>query len=316
MCIYPCALIRSTGKIKNMTSDLDKLKKYATYSSVIAAIIIIIMKLAGWVLTNSLSIFASLTDSLLDAVTSMLNLLAVHYALKPADNEHRFGHHKAEDLAVFVQSAFFGASGIFLIIAAIKRAVYPIPLDYSYHGIVIMMGSIIVTICLITFQRYVIKKTGSDVIKADSLHYSIDLLSNIAVIISLIIVTIWDINIIDPLFAIIVAIFILHGSWELLCGAFDKLMDRELSEEKKQRIINIIRLHDVIKGFHDLKTRHAGNKVFIQFHLELDPNITLNKAHNISVEIEHKLLQEFEGAEIIIHQDPAGIDEHVEYIET
>ncbi|MFV9876211.1 MAG: cation diffusion facilitator family transporter [Rickettsiales endosymbiont of Dermacentor nuttalli] len=299
-----------------MTSNLDNLKKYATYSSVIAAIIIITMKMVGWILTNSLSIFASLTDSLLDAVTSILNLLAVHYALKPADNEHRFGHHKAEDLAVFVQSAFFGASGIFLIIAAIKRAFYPQPLDYNYYGIVIMLCSIIVTLCLTTFQRYVIKKTESDVIKADSLHYSIDLLSNIAVIISLIILTIWDIPIIDTLFAILVAIFILHGSWKLLCIAFDKLMDRELSEEKKQRIINLIKVHEAIKGFHDLKTRYAGNKVFIQFHLELDPNLTLNKAHSISAEIEHNLRQEFEDAEIIIHQDPSGINEHIEYIET
>lgn len=299
-----------------MTDNLDKLKKYATYSSVIAAVIIITMKMVGWVLTNSLSIFASLTDSLLDAVTSVLNLLAVHYALKPADDEHRFGHHKAEDLAVFVQSAFFGASGIFLVIAAIKRVFDPQPLDYSYHGIIIMICSIIVTVCLIAFQRYVIKKTGSDVIKADSLHYSIDLLSNIAVIISLIIVLKWNFHIVDPLFAILVAIFILHGSWELLCVAFDKLMDRELSEEKKQRIIAIIREHNTIQGFHDLKTRHAGNKVFIQFHLELDPHLTLNKVHNISTEIEHKLREEFENAEIIIHQDPAGIEEHVQYIET
>jgi cation diffusion facilitator family transporter len=283
------------------------LVKIATSASVISAFIIIIGKLIGWAMTDSLAILASLTDSLLDIVASIINLIAARYSLQPPDHKHRFGYGKAEDLAVFTQSSLFGISGIFLLVNAAKRMMYPEPIENNMIGIWIMAFSMGVTLILVIIQRYVIKKTNSQVVKADQLHYSVDLLSNAVVILSLFLSSKLDSDIIDPLFSIMIALYILYGAWHLLEGAFKNLMDHEFDDKEREAIFNIVLQHHKVKGLHDLKTRYSGPRPFIQFHLELDGDMSLKEAHHIAEEIEAKLLQRFTDAEITIHQDPAEL---------
>jgi cation diffusion facilitator family transporter len=295
------------------TKDSSKLVKFATYASVTAASIIIVAKIIGWMVTGSLTLLASLADSALDITASIINLVAVHYASKPADNEHRFGHGKAEDLSVFTQSAFFTFSGLFLGFEAIRRLFYPEVVENSQIGIAVMVFSIVITALLVSFQQYVIKRSKSNVIEADKLHYVSDLLVNLAVIVSLLITSKWKITYIDSIIALIIAAYILNGALKLLKRAFNNLMDHELDEADKKIILDIVKNHPKVIGLHDLKTRLSGNKAIIQFHLEMSGDMTLNEAHVISIDIEGEILAHFPYAEIIIHQDPEGADEKVEY---
>jgi cation diffusion facilitator family transporter len=231
-------------------------------------------------------------------------MIALKYALQPPDDEHRFGHNKAEDLAGFIQAAFFGVSGIFVLGSCFKRLFDPQAINHDIIGLTMMVISTIITLCLVLFQLYVLKKTSSKIIEADHLHYKSDLLLNISVIISILASRYLDSDLIDPILALLISLYIINGAWDLLKKSFKNLMDEEFDEEEKQKIMAIINAHQKILSIHDLKTRHAGSKPFIQFHLVMDGDISLNEAHAISEEIEHSLLKIFPDAEIFIHQDP------------
>ena len=298
--------------IKYMNNK-NKLIKISTYLSVSIATIILSIKIYAFFKTDSVSIFASMLDSLLDIGSSVVNLLAIRYALMPADDNHRFGHDKIQDLAVFAQSIFFGASGIFVIFLSIPRILVPSQVENNEIGIIVMILSIFLTSLLVTFQTYVIKISGSKVIKADKLHYFVDLMSNSAVLISLFLSKYFDLQYADPLFAIIIAIYIIYSAYELLLEAIKSLIDEEFSDAEKEEILEILKLDPDILAIHELKTRRGGNKSFIQFHMELDPNLTLLESHSISDRIEKKILASFPDSELIIHQDPAGVEKNVMY---
>ena len=295
----------------------QKLMKLSTYITVAGVSLIILAKLYGWFATESVTILASLVDSLLDICVSIMNLLALHYALQPADKQHRFGHGKLEDITVFSQAVFFGFSGVFLIFEASKRIFHPNDqvLNSGKLGIGILIFSIIITLMIVLFQHYVMRRSKSHVIEADSLHYITDFLTNVCAIIGIVVVTYWKIPIFDSITAIAISIYIIFNAMKLFKRAFNNLMDHELDEKERQVIIDIIRSHKKINGFHDLKTRYGGVKPFIQLHLELDPNMTLKEAHVIAIDIEHAILDKIPNAEIIIHQDPEGVDEDVSYID-
>ena len=291
-------------------AEHSKLIKITTSASIATALLIIVFKIYGWYQTNSLGIMASLIDSSLDILASSINLIAARYALMPPDNEHRFGHGKAEDLAVFFQSVFFNLSAAFLFASSCKRLMEPTPVENSLIGIEVMTLSCLVTIGLILLQNYTIKKTKSRIIAADKLHYFTDLLSNGAILLSLGLGTFIGTEYIDPIFALGISIYIFKGAFDLLKPAFMNLMDHELSAEKKKLIIKTINSHPQIIEFHDLKTRYSGNKPFIQFHLELDPKIKLQTAYDIAMEIEKQLLAYMPDAEIMIRKEPAGMRGH------
>jgi cation diffusion facilitator family transporter len=308
----------SLSKLKNLFGLLEgheqpKLVLIASYSSVAVSLIIIIAKLIGWILTDSLTLLASLADSLLDITASFINLVAIKYAQQPPDHEHRFGHTKAEDLAVFAQSSIFAISGVLIAFSAVERFFSPLRVENSAIGIGIIVFSIVLTILLITVQKFVIGKTNSHVISADHLHFKTDLLANIVIIFSLYFSSQFNVMFLDPLCALLIAMYLLHGAWELLQRAFNNLMDHEFTDAEKDKLKLIIKAHPKTIGLHDLRTRYAGTKPFIQFHLELDGTISLNEAHAISDEIEVMLIAEYPGADIIIHQDPHGIDEVIAY---
>ncbi|MCH8999947.1 MAG: cation diffusion facilitator family transporter [Proteobacteria bacterium] len=286
-----------------------RLMRRATYASVAVAGTLIVVKLAAWRFTDSVSLLSTLIDSLLDAAASTINLLAVRHALRPADREHRFGHGKAEPLAALGQTAFIAGSAVFLVIEAGRRLFAPRPVLQVEVGIGVMILAIVVTFALTRFQAHVVRQTGSVAIKADSLHYLGDILVNAAVIVALLLASQFGWFIADPLFGIAIAGYILIVAWRIARGAFDMLMDRELPEPERARIGRIVLEHPSVIDMHDLRTRTSGRKTFIQVHIELDGGMSLYQAHDVADEVEASLRAAYPGAEVIIHQDPHGIDE-------
>lgn len=282
----------------------------ATYAAVAVVSILVVAKTAAWLLTDSVTVLSSLLDSLLDTAASLVNLFAVHHALTPADREHRFGHGKAEPLAGMAQAAFIGGSSVLLILEALNRFASPATrLVNPEIGIAVTVLSIVLTVGLVTYQRRVIRATGSVAIDADSLHYQGDLLLNGSVILSLVL-TMWlGWRLVDPLFAVAIALFLLSSAWTIARRSLDRLMDRELPDADRDRIRAIALAHPEVRSLHDLRSRSSGPDLFVQFHLEMDGGMTLRRSHEVSDEVERAILEAYPNAEIIIHQDPAGIVE-------
>ncbi len=285
------------------------LMRLATYASVAVASVLIAVKLVAWTMTESVSLLSTLIDSLLDAFASIINLIAVRQALQPADREHRFGHGKAEPLAGLAQAAFICGSAIFLLLEAGDRLVHPRPVVNTEIGYAVMVFSIVLTVGLVLFQRYVVRKSGSLAIGADSLHYQTDVMINLSVIASLYIASEFGFLAADPLFAVAIAAYIVYGAWRIGQKSLDILMDKELSDDDRQRIYDIVRAHPDVRGMHDLRTRNTGTQVFIQLHLELDPQMTLIQAHEVTDAVTDQLTAVYANAEVIIHEDPEGVDE-------
>ncbi|HYC13925.1 MAG TPA: cation diffusion facilitator family transporter [Stellaceae bacterium] len=290
-------------------SRTARLMKRATYASVTVAGAMIAIKLAAWIMTDSVSMLSSLLDSLLDAAASVLNLIAVRQAVTPADHEHRFGHGKAEPLAGLGQAAFIGGSAVFLFIEAAHHLVQPAPTYNTVLGIAVMGVAIALTLGLVLYQRHVIRQTGSLVVSADELHYRSDIILNASVIVSLAVSGYFGWPYADPLFGIAIGIWIIWGAWLVAKKAIIQLMDRELPDEQRARIREIVLAHPEVTAVHDLRTRASGPTAFIQVHIEMDGKMTLAEAHRVSDEVEGSLLQAFPRAEVIIHQDPAGVEE-------
>lgn len=289
--------------------ERGRLMRFATYASVSTAGVLIAAKVGAYLLTDSVSMLSTLLDSLLDAAASLVNLVAVRTALVPPDEEHRFGHGKAEPLAALVQAAFIAGSALFLLVEAGNRVVNPSPVLNSAIGLAVMAVSILLTVVLLLYQRHVVKRTGSFAIRADLQHYFSDLLVNGAVVVALLLWREFRWALADPLCAAGVGCYILFTAWNIARSAFDLLMDRELPETARARIRDIALANPAVRQLHDLKTRSSGHLTFIQFHLELDGDIPLIRAHAVSDEVEQAILDAFPGADIMIHQDPAGLPE-------
>jgi len=291
--------------LKNSGERFDRagLLKMASVASVATAGFLIVAKLAAWLVTGSVGLLASLVDSVMDSFTSLINLFAIRYALQPADEEHRFGHGKAEPLAGLAQAAFIAGSAVFLIFHSIDRLRDSQQLDQIGIGIGVMVLAIVMTLLLLAIQRYVIRKTDSTAIRADSLHYATDLLTNLSILLALYLSTLgwtWA----DPVFAIAVAIYIFYSAFQIGKEAFQQLMDRELPGEILEQIQATALSHPEVTGMHHMRTRQSGQTRFVQLHLELDENMSLKRAHDIADRLEREIMAFLPGAEVIIHQDP------------
>lgn len=289
-------------------ADAARLMRLATLASVTVALVLIVAKTAAWWLTDSVALLSTLVDSLLDAAASILTLFAVRHAVQPADAEHRFGHGKAEALASLGQAAFVAGSGVLLLAEAVRRIFAHKPVGQEWLGIGVMAFSILLTLVLVAIQRYVIRRTGSLAVRGDALHYVGDGLINGSVIVALFINMLWGWPYGDSIFAIGIVGYLVWNSWQIARQALDQLMDRELGDLDRERIIDIARSHPAARSVHDLRTRRAGLLTFIQFHLELDPAMPLIRAHEIADAIEAELHAAFPNAEVIIHEDPAGYE--------
>lgn len=290
------------------SAEAGRLMRLATYASVGVAATLIVAKFAAWLITDSVSLLSTLIDSLLDVAASMVNLLAVRHALTPPDREHRFGHGKAEPLAALGQSTFIAGSAIFLVFQAGYRLYHPQPVISGEVGIAVMVFAIVLTFALTRFQAYVVKRTGSLAIQADSLHYVGDILVNGAVIVAIVLAAEFGLVVADPLFGIAIAGYILITAWRIARGAYDMLMDRELPDAERRRIKEIVLAHTEVVAMHDLRTRASGPATFIQLHIELNGAMSLYRAHAAADEVEASLRAAFPGAEVIIHQDPQGVE--------
>jgi ferrous-iron efflux pump FieF len=283
-----------------------RLLRLATRASVATALLLIVAKVVAWLLTGSVSVLASLVDSVMDALASGINLVAVRWSLQPADEEHRFGHGKAESLAGLGQATFIAGSALFLVLQAVQRILDPQPLGDVGVGVGVMVFAMAATGGLLLLQRHVIAVTGSSAIKADSLHYFTDLATNASILLALGLAWAgWPG--LDPYFALAVAAYILRSAWHIGSEAVHLLMDRELSAETQAQILGLAYSDPGVLGVHDLKTRQSGPTAFIQLHLELDDSQSLTEAHATTEAVEQALLAAFPGAEVMIHQDPISV---------
>ena len=289
--------------LKTNTLEHDRLLQYTTYASVLTAALLIIIKLFAWQNTDSVGILASLVDSAMDMAASLINLFAVSHALRPADNEHRFGHGKSESLAGLGQAAFITGSAIFLILQATERFINPEPLSNLHSGMGVIAISLVLTIGLVVFQRYTINKTGSVAIKADELHYKGDILSSIGILFALLLSD-FGLTFADPLIGFLIGLYILRCAWGIAWESIQTLMDRELSNEIQVKIEKIAVGHPGVLGIHDFRTRQAGLVNFVQMHIDLDKNMSLAEAHIIAEEVENNIKSAFPNTDVIIHQDP------------
>ena len=287
----------------------DRLRRRATYAAVAVALLLIAVKFAAWLETGSVALLSSVIDSLLDAAASIVNLLAVRHAMAPADREHRFGHGKAEPLAVLGQSAFITGSALLLLAEAARRLIRPAPVTNPPAGIAVMVFSIAVTVALVLYQRHVVRRTGSIAITADELHYRGDVILNGSVIAALVLSGLFGLRILDPLFGAAIGIWIIWSAVRLARLSLIQLMDQELPDDDREKIREIVQSHPDVAAAHDLRTRVAGPTAFIQLHIEMDGEMSLIRAHEISDEVEANLRSAYPNAEIIIHQDPEGVEE-------
>lgn len=290
------------------SASAGPLMKAATVWAVLTSTFLVVIKFAAWLMTGSVAILGSLIDSVMDVLASSTNFVAVRHALVPPDHEHRFGHGKAEALAGLGQFAFISGSAVFLALESGDRLLHPVPLEKTGIGFAILAISIVVTLGLVTFQRRVVKQTGSLAIGADELHYRSDLLMNIGVIAAIALSSIGGMAAADGIFGLAIAGYLGWSAWRIMRRSFDELMDREFAEEDRQKIRSLVLAFPAVIDMHDLRTRRSGVRAFIQLHLELDGEMKLMDAHSVSDDVEASIKEVFEDAEVIIHEDPAGYE--------
>lgn len=278
------------------------------WAAVATASILIAMKLVAYLVTDSIAMMASLADSGLDLFASSINLLAIRQALTPADAEHRFGHGKAEPLAGLMQGAFIAGSVAFLSIESVSRLIQPHRIEHGGVALGVMGVSIAITIGLVILQQITVRRTGSLAIGADRVHYLSDLLTNAGVIVGVVLSTQLGWLEADPIIGLLVAAVLSFSAFHVLRQSYDQLMDRELPDAEREHIKSIVMANADVLNLHDLRTRAAGISTFIQLHIELDPAISLTRAHEVSDAVEADICRAFPNAEIIIHQDPAGVE--------
>ncbi|KAB7667420.1 CDF family cation-efflux transporter FieF [Plesiomonas shigelloides] len=288
-----------------MNKEYGHWVKLAALCSTSVATLLLLVKIVAWWKTGAVSLLASVVDSLLDIAASLTNLLVIRYSLQPADEEHRFGHGKAESLAALAQSMFISGSAFFLLLQGGERLINPQPMTDPGLGMGVTVFALLVTLALLTFQRQVVRRTGSQAIKADMLHYQSDLLMNGAILLA-IGLSWWGIGMADALFAVGIGCYILISAVVMGYHAVQSLLDQALPEEERAQILERVRSTPGVRGVHQLRTRRAGPTRFIQLHLELDDNLPLVDAHRIADGVEHDLMALFPGADVIIHQDPVS----------
>ncbi len=281
----------------------NRLIKAASYASVLTAITLLCAKIFAWSISDSTSVLSSLLDSLMDIVASLVNFYAIRYALMPADDDHPFGHSKAEGIAALIQSAFILGSSVLLLLQVGERLVNPKAITAVSESVGVMVFSILLTTALVLFQRYVSKKTRSLAVEADAAHYYGDILTGAAVIVALLVADrgwYW----MDPLIALVIAVVLIYSVFSIARSALAVLMDEALSPEDEEKIKTLARAHTQVQGVHDLLTRRSGRITFIQLHLELNGEQSLTDAHRITKQVENSIRAVYSDAQIIIHQDP------------
>ncbi|NCP19552.1 MAG: cation diffusion facilitator family transporter [Erythrobacter sp.] len=291
-------------------SERAELGRGAAIASMSVALLLVALKLWAVWQTESMALLGSLADSALDLVASLVTLLGVVIAARPADSSHRFGHGKAEALAAIFQVMLIAVSAAGIAMRAGQALIEGERVTGAGEGIAVSVIAIVATLGLLAYQRYVIARTRSVAIRADHVHYQSDLLLNLAVIAALVLDRYAGLSSADPLFGLGIAAWLLWGAWRAGGEAIDHLMDREWPEAKRSRFVEIAARHPELARLHDLRTRTSGGIDFVQFHVDLPGDYTVEKAHDIIERVESDLCREFPDIELLIHIDPAGhVDE-------
>jgi len=283
-----------------------KLLRLATRASLTVAAILIIAKAVAWWLSGSVSLLAGLTDSVLDGATSFLNLLAVHYALRPADDDHRYGHGKAEAMAGMAQALFIGFSAVLIAYQAVERLHNPQPLGQAGLGIAVMVLSLVLTAGLLAIQYKVIRETGSTAIRADSLHYRSDMMLNGSILVALLLAQ-FGLGQMDAFFGLGISLYILWSAVQIARENSAILMDQELPADVSEQMLALACGVPGVLGAHDLRTRMSGNHWFVQLHLELPGHLTLTAAHDLCEQVEAAIMKTYPQAEVLVHADPQEV---------
>lgn len=282
------------------------LQKKATIVSSATATILIVIKLFIGILSGSVAVLASAIDSVLDLIVSAFNYFAITKAEQPANKTFNYGKGKIEALAAVIEGTVITVSGLFIFYSAIKKALFHEPLEHLSESILVMLISLVLTIALVIFLNYVAKKTNSMVVKSDALHYKTDVLSNGAILISLVLIQVTGFELIDSIMGVIISIYIIHSAYEIIRDGVYILLDASLDEEIVESIKNIILEEKELSDFHYLKTRKSANTNFVDVHLVFSPGISLMRAHHAGDRIEEKIKELIPEGEWVInaHLDP------------
>ena len=285
------------------TVDHGRLMRLASLAALLTALTLVAAKAVAWYMSGSVSMLAGLTDSLLDGAASLINLVAVHYALQPADEDHRYGHGKAEALAGLGQALFIACSAVLVGWRGWERFQSPTEISSTDIGAAVILLSLVLTGALMLFQRHVVKVTGSTAIHADSLHYASDILLNLSILVALVLAAFgWHQA--DGLFGMGIALYIFWSALQIVGESCAVLMDKELPKEVSERMLELARELPGVLGAHDLRTRMSGTRWFVQLHLDLPRHMLLEDAHDLCEAAEMAIRKEFPRAEVLVHADP------------
>lgn len=284
--------------------DAEKLLRRVTTASVTIAIVLIAIKTWGYIESGSVAILGTLLDSVMDALASLIIFGAVRVAMVPADEDHRFGHGKAEAIAGLLQAFVISMTSFVLLYESIDKVLNPQIIERVNLGISIIIVSMILTFILVLYQRYVARITTSVAIEADGLHYTGDIILNLGVVISLVLGGYFNMTYADPFFGGIACFYLLYNAYRIFQASTDMLMDKEMSDEDRTQIERAVCGHSRVSGIHELRTRRSGLDIFIQFHMELEKDISLYDAHIISDQVKQKIIGFYPNAEVFIHTDP------------
>ena len=287
-------------------SARTRLTTRAAIASVTMALLLMVAKVWAAVATDSTAMLGSLADTALDLVASLVTLAGVRIAALPADQDHRFGHGKAEALVALGQVVLIAASAIGIAWRSVERLINGAPTANAEFGIGVSIAAILGTLLLLAYQRRVIARTGSIAIQTDNIHYKSDLMLNSAVIAALVLDQQFRIAGADALFGIAIALWLLFGAFRASSVAVNQLMDKEWPEEERQRFLAAAAEYPELAGLHDFRTRTSGTHQFAQFHVWVPADWTVKEAHDRLDRVEEQLQERFPGTEILIHVDPEG----------
>jgi ferrous-iron efflux pump FieF len=290
--------------------EQSELRQFASRTSLGVAVILVVVKLTAWVMTGSVALLASAIDALVDAGASLATYFGVRYAEQPPDQDHRFGHGKGEAIAGFTQSTFLAGAAVVLAFQSLERLFFPHYTESLDIGAWIIAGSLVAATALVAMQTWVVRKTGSTAIAADRAHYMTDVAVNVGVLVALGVTHFTGWERADPLFAFVISGYMLWNAHNIAKEALTQLLDRELPTDDRRQIKNVVRSCAGVRDIHDLRTRYAGDRIFVEFHLEVDEQLTVKQGHAIGDLAEAAVVNLLPGVvEVTAHLEPFGIDD-------
>jgi cation diffusion facilitator family transporter len=291
-------------------STNQRLRRLASNTSFSMALTLVGIKIVAWALTGSMALLAAAVDGILDVCTSAVTLIGVRFAERPEDHNHRYGHGKGETLSAFMQALLLAGAGFALAVQALRRFLHPQPLTALDAGLLMTGGSLIAVLCLVAMQSWVIRATQSTAIRADRRHYVADIVVNLGILISLGSTWATGWRRIDPVIGIGLSIYMIWSGWTMVRGVLHSLLDEELSEPERSKILEAVRATQGVVDVHDLRTRNASDKKFIDFHLEIGGALTVRAGHDICERAADAVRSLYDGkADVLIHAEPAGIED-------